>query len=188
MWLRLPWSQRFLLWIFFLLNGYKFIYNEEEIPSEGETSGNNCLQPHFHAVKFWSSCSDWIIILITVYEIWLAESDIVWAEKRAGKGKKWMILFPVGPDWSIKNQNLTAWKWGCKQLLPEVSPSLGVSSSYIRHCIAIYNRWRETKSTRDQGRLRSNSVDNFRTDEWWHPSLTSKDLIWTCFVIGFLRQ
>ena len=39
---------------FFLLNGYKFIYNEEEIPSEGETSGNNCLQPHdhFHAVKF----------------------------------------------------------------------------------------------------------------------------------------
>ena len=47
-----PWSQRFLLWIFFLLNGYKFIYNKEEIPSEGETSGNNCLQPHFHAVKF----------------------------------------------------------------------------------------------------------------------------------------
>ena len=26
---------------------------EDETPSEGETSGNNCLQPHFHAVKFW---------------------------------------------------------------------------------------------------------------------------------------
>ena len=25
---------------------------EDETPSEGETSGNNCLQPHFHAVKF----------------------------------------------------------------------------------------------------------------------------------------
>ena len=25
--------------------------HEEEMASQGETSGSNCLQPHFHAVK-----------------------------------------------------------------------------------------------------------------------------------------